>query len=330
MNLAHRPWNTVVLLVCLSCAACTVSGTPSVVPTVAPPTSLPSPAQATATIAAVTPTSPISANLSFEQAMHQFDYDASIPLDVKVISTKDVNGVTIQSITYTAHSPQYGIKGRTLAYLVKPGGKGPTAGILFMHWLGQPRGNRDEFLDGAVQLAQQGTVSLLVQGTFPWNEAPANGERDRDQVIQQVIELRRALDFLLSQPEVDATRIGYVGHDYGALYGGILAGVEKRIKTFVLMTGMGTFSDWSLKYFPATNANGADPYRQALQAVDPIQYVGHAAPSSLLFQFARDDRFISQDAAQEFSNAASEPKQVQFYDAPHSLDNDNARRERKG
>ena len=66
-------------------------------------------------------------------------------------------------------------------------------------------------------------------------------------VIDQTIEVRRALDLLLSQPQVDAKRLAFVGHDYGAIFGGIVAGVEKRVKACVLMAGMGNFSDWSLR-----------------------------------------------------------------------------------
>src|SRR5204863_5742114 len=94
------------------------------------------------------------------------------------------------------------------------------------------------------------------RGFFPWSESPVDGEKDRQQIADQTIELRRALDLLLAQPGVDRHRIGFVGHDYGAMFGAIVAGLEHRARTYVFIAGLGTFGDWSLKYWPKTAAKG--------------------------------------------------------------------------
>jgi dienelactone hydrolase len=67
-----------------------------------------------------------------------------------------------------------------------------------------------------------------------------------------VVDLRRALDVLLERPDVDAKRVGYVGHSLGAAWGSALAGFERRIKAFVLIGGSshpGRISgeDWNSK-----------------------------------------------------------------------------------
>ena len=41
---------------------------------------------------------------------------------------------------------------------------------------------------------------------------------------------------LIARDDVDPERLGYVGHSLGATWGGALAGVEKRVKAFVLMS----------------------------------------------------------------------------------------------
>jgi dienelactone hydrolase len=253
-------------------------------------------------------------------------YDRSAAFDLKEVSTTEQNGVTVRDLHYAAYAARHG---RIKAYLVKPRGKGPFAGLVFFHWLGEVKSDRSEFLDEAVLLAGQGAVSLLIQGYFPWSQKPIAGPADRQQVIDQTIEVRRALDLLLTQPEVDAQRIAFVGHDYGAMYGAIAAGVEKRVKAYVLMAAIGNFSDWSLKYWPATAAKGLGAYRQAITELDPIRYVDRAAPAALLFQFAEKDKYIPKALAIELFDRASQPKQVKWYDAIHDLNVPAAQKDRR-
>jgi len=256
-----------------------------------------------------------------------FGYDASAPFDLKEVSVKEQDGVTIRDIDYAARTSQ---RGRVKAYIIRPAGKGPFAGVLFFHWLGKPNGDRTQFLNEATALAKQGVVSLLIQGYFPWQVDPVEGQTDRQRVVDETIEVRRALDLLLSQPNVDRKRIGYVGHDYGAMYGSLLSSADKRVKTFVLIAGIGTFSDWSLDYWlKAKPAEFKDSYRQSFKTLEPINLIGGAPPASLLFQFANTDKFISKEAATAFYNAAKEPKEVKWYDTIHEMDVEAARTDRR-
>ena len=266
-----------------------------------------------------------SAQQRNSKAAELLAYDRSVAFDLKEASTKEQEGAVVSDLNYAAYAPRHG---RIKAYLVKPKGAGPFAGVLFFHWLGRPKGDRSQFLDEAVTLAKQGAVSLLIQGYFPWSEPPTDARSDRQRIIDQTIEVRRALDVLLSQKEVDPRRVAYVGHDYGAMYGGIVAGVERRAKTYVLMAAPGNFSDWSLKYWPATAAAGRDIYQQSVEELDPIRYVSRARPASLLFQFANVDEFIPKAVAKAFFDQASEPRQVKWYDADHALNIEAARNDR--
>ncbi len=262
-----------------------------------------------------------------DESAKLFNYDPSIALDLQEISAKELDGVVIRDINYAAYTSQ---RGRIKAYLIEPVGEGYFAGVLFFHWYGTPNGDRNQFLDEAVALARQGTTSLLIQGYFPWAIAPVDAQTDRQRVIDETIEVRRALDLLISRPRVDRKRIGYVGHDYGAMYGAINAGVDKRVNTYILIAGIGSFSNWSLDYWlKSAPAPAREAYRLALKPIDPITRIAHAKPASLLFQFASSDEHIKKEQAIAFYDAASGPKQVKWYDGKHELRVEAARNDRR-
>jgi dienelactone hydrolase len=254
-----------------------------------------------------------------------FSYKSSVPFDLKEVSTREENGAEIKDIEYSGYEDKHG---RIKAYLVKPKGPGPFAGVVFFHWLGRPKGDRTQFLDEAVALTKQGVESLLIQGYFPWKEPPVDGSTDRQQIIDQTIEARRALDLLLSQKEVDKKRIAYVGHDYGSMFGGIVAGLDRRAKAYVLIAGLGKFSPWSLKYWPKTAKQGNEAYEQAVSPLDPIGFVSQAKSATFLFQFANKDEFITKDEATAFFDQATNPKEIKWYDAEHDLSLEAARKDR--
>lgn len=242
-----------------------------------------------------------------------FRYKQS-PVTINEVSSQHRGDVTVRDITF---SPAPGRT--TKAYLVVPKGNGPFAGILWVHWLGEEKSNRTQFLDEAVELAPKGAVSLLVDAM--WSEDRWFGnripEKDYENSIRQVIELRRALDLLLSQSNVDKTRIGYVGHDYGAMYGMLMAGVDQRINTFVFIAATQSLNDWA---FLGPQPKSKSTYLKQnanLELTDSLREVRNA---SKFFQFGKNDFFVSQADAAILFRAAPEPKQRKLYDASHQME----------
>src|SRR5271170_1751568 len=162
----------------------------------------------------------------------RFNYDAGISLAVKQLSTKVQDGVTIQDITYTGSNGDI-----VPAYLVIPQGTGKFAAVIWGHWLmpGAANSSRDEFLEEAIALAPSGVVSLLIDS--PQHRPGFTPTPNPVLVAQQVVDLRRGLDLLLSRSDVDASRIAYVGHSWNAGNGAFLDAVDKRLAAFVFMGG---------------------------------------------------------------------------------------------
>jgi dienelactone hydrolase len=253
-------------------------------------------------------------------------YDARAPLDVQVISSSERDGITIQDLTFA--SPK---GGRVPAYLVSPGGAGPHPGVVFGHW---GFGNRTEFLAEAELLAEAGAVSVLID--YPWErpapwrrEAPivAEPEKSLEAYVQAIVDLRRAIDLMLARPDVDAQKIAYVGHSYGAQWGAVLAAIDRRMKTAVLMAGV---PDAATLYLDAREPGlvewrkslppgQMDKFVEVFSRLDAIRFVPEANPIPLLFQFARRERIMSEADMTRYFDAAKGSKAILWYDTGHEL-----------
>jgi dienelactone hydrolase len=231
----------------------------------------------------------------YEVLVRLYSYNQTLPLNVQELSVVEQGGVDLHDITY--NSPVYDA---VPAYLVTPKGTGPYAGMIYVHW-GQ--GNRNEFLSEAVEMAALGTVSVLIDAPF---RRGGFVTFSCETYIQTVMDIRRAVDLLESLAIVDRNRIGYVGHSFGATWGGVVAGVEKRIKSFVLIAGLPDVID-HIEWRP-----GCEDTR-----LNAVNYIGHAAPSALFFQFANTDEFISREDGNRYYSTASNPKSVTWYDTTH-------------
>jgi len=237
-----------------------------------------------------------------------FDYDASIPFDVKVYSETEQDGAIVTDLSYAAHDKKWApnLGGRTVAYLVRPAKKqGSFAGVVFLHWLAS---GHQEFLDEAVALAKRGVVSLLINGQVPYMENFHWDARDVTLVAGQVIEMRRAIDFLVAQPGVDPERIGVVGHAYGAMYTALLSGVDARPKTFVIVAGYPAWED--LAAFFGANA---DDYRLVMAPIEPVDFVGKAGSAPILFQFGEMNGLLPPEDTNRFYDAVAGPKKILWY-----------------
>ncbi len=65
--------------------------------------------------------------------------------------------------------------------------------------------------------------------------APSGPNYDREVVSQRALDVRRAIDYLESRPDVDRGRIAFYGLSMGADEGAIVGAVEPRLRTLVLV-----------------------------------------------------------------------------------------------
>jgi dienelactone hydrolase len=255
-----------------------------------------------------------------------YDYDSKQPLDCKETLLYERDGIKVYDVSYA--SPK---GGRVTAYLVIPAGKGPFAGLLFGHW---GPGNRTEFLPEAMLYAEAGAASILID--YPWvRPAPwrkklynfSHAEEDHETYVQAIVDLRRGIDVLSNRPGVDASRLAYIGHSFGAQFGAILSAVDDRIRAAVLMGGV---PDLAVVYLESDDPDFVElrasvpkeeieSYLRVNACTDAIHYIPHAAPTQLLFQFANHEKYFNETAMKRYAHAASEPKSVKWYETGHDL-----------
>ena len=267
-----------------------------------------------AILASVQPTAPPSL----------FDYDSTRPLDVRETGRREEGGVVLRDITYATLSG--GTNAATLIAPKVPAPR-PAPAILFVHWYGPPAptSNRTQFIPDGVALARQGVTSLLID--TPWS-VPAwfprrKREEDYTRSVQQVRDLRRALDVLLAQPGIDRTRVAYVGHDFGAMYGTLAAAVDQRVTHFVFMAGTASFTDWFL-YGPKLEGEARDRFVAQLAPLDPVRWLAKLR-GPLLLQFADADEHVSTARREQLAAAAPKGAEVRVYKAGHALNEDSTR-----
>jgi dienelactone hydrolase len=244
-----------------------------------------------------------------------FAYDLHAPLALESQALETREGVVVQAISFD--SPK---GGRVTGRLFVPGGKGPYAGVVLAH--GAP-GNAQGFTGRAVYIAKHGAVVVVIDAPFnrrdggPWTFT----NRDRDEQVELIVDLQRAVDVLLARPDVAPARLAYVGRSYGGATGALFVGVERRLKSSILASADGGITT---RY---TGANAAHPpipdtQMQAwLAAMDPIEgyrFVGNAN-GPILFQNGRRDVVVTPERAEALHAKATGRKEVRWYDAEHQL-----------
>jgi dienelactone hydrolase len=272
---------------------------------------------------------------SYEQLLHHWDYDKSAPLDLKQLSVREREGVTVYEISYSApvgdRSTLIGPNGGLVtASLIVPPGKGPFPAVIYGHWCmpGSEKMNRTEFLDEALMLAHSGVISLLpdhviVHAGFVEDKSPTSDQQIAVEV-QQDVNLRRGVDLLFARKDVDTMRLAYVGHSCDATAGGFLSGIDKRCRAFVLMAGnLSDEADRKTKvyqdYRQKVGPEKLDAFVAKYSWIDAGKYVSHAAPASVLLQHAMDEPFVSPRLARQYFRVVSKPKKFKLYKAPHAL-----------
>ena len=180
---------------------------------------------------------------------HYFDnYDPSVPLNVTVIDTTEVNketpekGYTITKFTFD------GYKGEKVPTLMsvpmkRTGKKLPV--IIFLHGIGQNK----NFMKEITSPFSETGFAFVSFDQYTQGERKLSGKKSRlaglkafaQRPAKTINETRRLIDYLSTHPDIDPQRIYLVGASYGAVTGSTVMAKEKRLRAGVLVYGGGDF-----------------------------------------------------------------------------------------
>lgn len=228
-------------------------------------------------------------------------------------------GVTVADVTLGAGDAV------VEAYIVEPA-SGTRAGILFLHWLGEHRSDRTQFLSEARELAALGARCVLPAGRLPWVRDPVDANSDIANIELEQRRLKAALDALASGlPK--AAPMALVGHDFGAMHGLRLAARNpNRFKAAVLIAATPRWGDWFLRFWKIESDR--HEYLRRLAPLDPVAVAGDLRAATL-WQFSDRDYFIAPMSAVELARAAPGEPVIEWYASDHAMRSSKARASRR-
>jgi dienelactone hydrolase len=246
-----------------------------------------------------------------------FGYDATLPL--QYVNRGRINRrtepIAIDDVSFRSEHQ------RIEGYLLLPPGRARRPAVVFVHGSGA---DRRELLEQARRLAGRNVVTLTItEPSTPNPPARTPGgaaallERIQAAQVNDVVAIRRAVDLLQSLPQVDKTRVGYLGWSAGARTGTFVAASEPRVKAVVLLSaGAAPIS----VYVASAPASLRRAVRRVLGSLDPIRYIAMARPGSVLLEDGTKDEIVPHAALLNIVRAAPAGTTVHWYDAAHALD----------
>jgi uncharacterized protein len=249
-----------------------------------------------------------------------FDYDSDRPVELAEERRTSGTSTVVRHVTFA--SPR---GGDVSAIIVQPEQQHSRAGVILQH--GMP-GRKSDMFRAARTFACAEVTAISVDAPFArwenrFREPLTWTPQDRDEQIQLILDLRRAVDVLLT--EIESGPIGYLGVSYGAAMGGLLAGVEDRIDAFALVVGDGGlvahFTDDDgrpLGPLSELSENQAGEWLAVMTPVEPALFIGDAS-APILFLNGREDRLVTEEDASAYHRAAGPNHEVIWYDAGHGL-----------
>jgi hypothetical protein len=179
----------------------------------------------------------------------------------------------------------------------------PAAGVVMCHgFTGHKAETHRLFVHAARDFAGHGLAVLR----FDFRGSGDSGGEFREMTVsREIADVRAALGYLCSRPEVDASRVGVLGLSMGGCVAACLAGREARVKALVLWAALAHPGRIFERLFPefgdreVFDMNGWDVGRAFLEdarTLHPLEEIKRYAGPALIVHGSRDESVPPSDA----------------------------------
>ena len=241
------------------------------------------------------------------------------PLNPKILSDADCGGYVRQTVEYAVEEAE-----RVKSFVLLPKtASGMTPAVIAHHQhagqfdLGKSEvvglvGNPDQAY--GAELAERGYVVMApdalafeernwsaIEGQAEYYELASRLVRGQTLLGKVLHDVRVALDYLATRPEVDPSRIGFIGHSYGGRMAIWASAFDERIRAAVSNCGCVNYRN-SLTRDAGIQMAFCVPGILTLGDLEDVLRL--AAPRALLIQAAEDDKW-SRGAQVMFDHARS-------------------------
>ena len=242
---------------------------------------------------------------TYEELRKRYDYTPA-PLNARVIET-------IEAPDWKREKIAFDVAGKTvIAYLFLPRGFKPPFQVIHFAAAGDVESGLRSLSKSiesrlpAHLRSGRAIFSVATEGTIdrprltPFQEPDSRSSEYVDFIVERVTELRRGLDYMVTRPEIDRSRIAFEAHSAGTFAGVILVAVEKRYRS-VLFVGSGIHA----------------PEVSDAAAANRINFLPHITAPKLMLQGKYDESSPLTSDFEPLYRLLREPKRVVLYEGPH-------------
>jgi dienelactone hydrolase len=207
-------------------------------------------------------------------------------------------------------------------YYYRPKGQGPFPAVVIL-----PITRGDYYTQNfAIYLAERGYACLRFESTKNFTDESHKTLESAEQLLRHyVIDVRRSIDWLLLQKEVDSSHLGIMGISLGAVVASVVMEVEPRIQAGVFLLGgadlagiINTSEENSLIKFRrrviAHDGLEEQKFREVaalvLKPIDPLTYAHQVNPDKILMINGYFDRVIQRKYVKAFWEALGRPELI--------------------
>jgi dienelactone hydrolase len=221
----------------------------------------------------------------------------------------------------TRHRVEFnGIKGdRVPAFLYVPKDHAETHPAVLLQYGSGGNKNTNYIVALGEQFASRGFVVLTIDVPLHGERKPKTGGGGWKQMFTETGrfpwycgDYSRAVDYLMTRPEVDRERVGYAGISWGAITGITFVAHDPRVRAMASIVGGGNF-------LGTFHTEMGEETLAAARKIDPIYHVAQIAPRPLLLINATRDQLVPRFFAESLHAAAGDGASVKkmWFDTDH-------------